>query len=156
MIIATETKMRLDTRPKNKRLPMKPELRELIDAYCAKAAELIPRLAEALGFKLPITNTEWVCFDVPNPRPTCNGLQYFKHGFGVAIKFDGGAIDIDFGDNGEYNGFDADRLFRFATASGFPTPYKDYREVEADIKEAVAKGQLRYSGYILYYLTNDE
>lgn len=122
MIIAAEAKMGLGMRRMNKMLPMKPELRELIDAYCAKAAVLIPRLSEALDFKLPITNGEWVALQIPGKGITSDGLQYFKHGFGVAIKFDAGAIDIDFGDNGEYNGFDADRLFRFATASDFPTP----------------------------------
>ena len=134
---------------------MKPELRALIEAYCAKAAELIPRLAKMLGFKLPITNTEWVGFQVPTPGPTSDDLKYFKHGFGVAIRYDGGVIDIDFGDDGEYNGFDADRLFKFATASRFPTPYKSHYEVEADLKEALAQGQVRFSGYILYYLTID-
>ncbi len=135
---------------------MKPELRELITAYCAKASEVIPRLAQALGFKLPITNTEWVLFDPPGRDETSDGLKYFKHGFGVAIKFEGGAIDIDFGDHGEYNGFDAYRLFKFAKNSHFPSRYESEREVEADIKEALALGQLRYSGYILYYLTDTE
>lgn len=131
--------------------------RELIDAYCDKAAELIPRLSKALGFKLPITNGEWVSLDIPGRGTTNDGLQYFKHGFGVAIKFDGGAIDLDFGDNGEYDGFDADRLFRFAIASHFPTLYKNHREVEADVKDAEAKSELRFSGYILYYRAkNDE
>ena len=77
---------------------MKNELQELIDAYRAKASELIPLLSEALGFKLPITNTEWVGLDIPHRGQTSDGLKYFKHGYGVAIKFDGGEIDIDFGD----------------------------------------------------------
>lgn len=135
---------------------MKNELRQLIDAYCAKAAELVPRLANELGFKLPITNTEWAMLQIPHPEKNPDkiegNLQFFKHGFGVAIKFDGGVIDLDFGDNGEYDGFDASRLFRFAKASGMQTRYADEREVEADIKEAESRGELRYSGYILYYL----
>lgn len=134
---------------------MKSELRNLIEAYRTAASEPIPRLSEALGFKLPITNTRWVGLDIPHKGITGDGLQYFKHGYGVAIKFDGGAIDIDFGDEGEYDGFDGWRLFRFAKDSNFHTPYKDHREVEADIKDAEAKGQLRYSGYILYYLNSD-
>lgn len=134
---------------------MKNELQELIDAYRAKASELIPLLSEALGFKLPITNTEWVGLDIPHRGQTSDGLKYFKHGYGVAIKFDGGEIDIDFGDKGEYDGFDGWRLFRFAETNHIRTPYKDFHEVEADIEDALAKGQLRYSGYILYYLNND-
>lgn len=135
---------------------MKNELRELINAYCTKASELIPRLSKSLGFELPITNGAWASLDIPYRGKTSDGLQYFKHGFGVAIHFDDRKIDIDFGDNGEYDGFDADRLFRFATASHFPTPYKNHREVEADIKDAVAQGELRFSGYILYYLNHHE
>jgi len=135
---------------------MKNDLRKLINAYCSKASELIPRLSTALGFELPIKNGAWASLDIPYRGKTDDGLQYFKHGFGVAIKFDGGEIDVDFGDNGEYDGFDGWRLFRFAKASDFQTPYKDHCEVEADIKDAESKGQLRYSGYILYYLNHYE
>ena len=134
---------------------MKNELRELIDAYREKTSVLIPRLSKTLGFTLPITNTNWACLDIPHRGKTDDGIQYFKHGFGVAVKFDGGEIDIDFGDKGEFDGFDGWRLFRFAEESKFRTPYKNHREVEADIIDAEAKGELRYSGYILYYLNND-
>jgi len=93
---------------------MKRELRELIEAYCTKASELIPRLSEALGFKLPITNGEWVGLDISGRGKTDDGLQYFKHGFGVAIHFEGGKIDIDFGEIGGYDGFDGWGLFPFS------------------------------------------
>lgn len=135
---------------------MKNELLELIEAYRAKASELIPRLSASLGFKLPITNTEWTGLDIPPQGKTSDGLQYFKHGYGVAIKYDGGVIDVDFGDRGEYDGFDAWRLFRFAEECKFDTPYQDFREIEADIKDAESGRQLRFSGYILYYLCNDK
>lgn len=131
------------------------ELRELIDAYHSKAFELIPQLFKALELTLPISKTDWVRLDVPQRGKVGDSLQYFKHGYGVAIKFDGGEIDIDFGDKGEYNGFDGWRLFRFAEESNFRTPYKDHREVEADIIDAVQNGQLRDSGYSLYFLNND-
>ena len=133
---------------------MKTELRELIEAYQTKAAELIPRLAGALGFNLPVKDSEWAGLDIPHRGKTVDGLEYFKHGFGMAIKYDGGVIDIDFGDKGEYDGFDAWRLFRFAEESKLPTPYVDHRQVEFDMKEAEASGELRFSGYILYYFSN--
>ncbi len=135
---------------------MKTELRELIEAYRSKASELIPRLSNALGFKLPITNADWVGLDIPHRGNTSDGLQYFKHGYGVAIKYNGGEIDIDFGSKGEYDGFDGERLFRFAEEGNIKTPYKDHRQVEVDINDAESKGQLRYSGYILYYYQNND
>ncbi len=131
---------------------MKSELRELIEAYRAKASELVPRLSASLGFKLPITNNDWTGLDIPQRGKTSDGLRYFKHGFGVAIRYDGGEIDVDFGDQGEYDGFDAWRLFRFAEENEVKTPYNDHREIDADIKDAESRGQLRFSGHILYYL----
>lgn len=126
----------------------------MIEAYRSKASELIPRLSESLGFTLPITNLEWVSFNIPQRGQTAEGLHYFKHGYGVAIRYDGGEIDIDFGDNGEYDGFDGYRLFRFAVESNMRIPYRNAQELVADIKEAESKGEIWYSGYILYYLSN--
>lgn len=134
---------------------MKNELRQLIDAYCAKASELIPHLANAIKFKLPISNINWALLDIPCRGKTADGLEYYKHGYGVAIKYDGGEIDIDFGSQGEYNGFDAYRLMSFAEENNIPILYDNFRELESDFKDAEKKGQLRYSGYILYYLRDD-
>ncbi len=134
---------------------MKNALRDLIEAYISKAAELVPRLLVSLGSQLPITNNEWVALRIPQSGMTSDGLIYFKHGYGVAIEYDGGELDIDFGDQGQYDGFDAWRLFSFAMEGKIQTPYKNHREIEADIKDAESKGQLRYSGYILYYLCNE-
>jgi hypothetical protein len=133
---------------------MKTELRQLIEAYQTKAAELIPRLSKALGFNLPVNNSEWAGLDIPHRGKTPDGLEYFKHGYGVAIKYEGGVIDVDFGDKGEYDGFDAWRIFRFAEESKLSTPYVEHRQVESDMKEAEASGELRFSGYILYYVSN--
>lgn len=134
---------------------MKRELRELIEAYRSKASELIPRLSESLGFELPMANNEWAGFNIPQRGQTAEGLHYFKHGYGVAVKYDGGEIDIDFGDNGEYDGFEGNRLFRFAVENNIRIPYGNAQELVADIKEAESKGEVWYSGYILYYLNNN-
>ncbi len=134
---------------------MKNDLQELIDAYRAKAFELVPRLSKALDFALPITNIEWAGLAIPHRGRTNNGLHYFKHGVGVTIKFDGGEIDIDFGKKGEYDGFDGWRLLSFAEKSFIRTSYKDLDELEVDIKNAEAKGQIRFSGGSLYYLNNN-
>lgn len=133
---------------------MNPELRKLIKEYLSVALDLVPKLSLALKFELPVTNEEWVALDIPQIGSTDSGIEYFKHGYGVKIKDSGRVIDIDFGNNGEYDGFDAWRLFSFSEESNISTSYTDHREIEYDIKEAVSAGELIFSGYILYYLNN--
>ena len=131
---------------------MKKELRNLIDLYLTKTAELVPKIAYALGVTLPITNIEWANLNVPQRGTTDTGLHFFKHGYGVTIKYVGGEINVDFGANGEYNGFDAWRLFRFAEVTGTQIPYKDHLEIAAELEEGEKNKEVRFSGYILYYL----
>ena len=134
---------------------MKCELLSLIEAYCTKAENLVPRLAMALNIKLPITNLEWAALDIKTSGTTNDGLGYFKHGFGVEIQFKGGIIDIDFGNNGEYKGFDAWRLYKFAKESRIDTRYKNEIDLKNDIIQAQSLGQLHYAGH-LYYLNKKD
>lgn len=59
--------------------------------------------------------------------------------------------DLDLGDAGQTNGFDAWRLFDYAEQNKVDTPYKSVEEVEQAIKRAFQKDEIRFSGYILYY-----
>lgn len=126
-------------------------LDQLITKYVDVAAELFPRVAKHLGASIPITNTEWACLGVAQRGSTPDGIDYFKHGYGVAMKDGKHKIDIDLGENGEMNGFDAWRLFDFAQGSKIQTPFGSDKEIESAVKEAEKSGELVYSGYILYY-----
>lgn len=126
-------------------------LDDLITKYVDVAAQLFPRVAEHLGALIPITNTEWACLGVPQRGSTPDGIDYFKHGYGVAMADGKHKIDLDLGENGEINGFDAWRLFDFAQGSKIQTSFGSHEEVESVIQEAERSGELTYSGYILYY-----
>ena len=65
-------------------------------------------------------------------------------------------IDLDLGENGEIDGFDAWRLFGFAQDSKIETSFGTHKEVESAMQEAVEYGELTYSGYILYYRKKQE
>jgi hypothetical protein len=134
---------------------MNASLRKLITAYQAKARKMARLLAKELNIKLPITNNEWAALQIDQRGTTSKGLKYFKHGYGVAIRHDGWEIDIDFGDKGEIDGFDAHKLFNFAGVNGFQIPYKNETEIESEIKRAVRDGEVRHCGRSLYYIKNE-
>ena len=130
---------------------MNSDLDELITKYVDVAAELFPRVAQHLGASASISNTDWAMLGVPERGITSDGIKYFKHGYGVVITDGKRKIDLDLGDNGEINGFDAWRLFDFAESNKIPTSFGSHKEIETSIKEAVVSGELTHSGYILYY-----
>ena len=126
-------------------------LDDLITRYVDVAADLFPKVAEHLGVSIPISNMEWTCLDVPQRGSTPDGIDYFKHGYGVAMSNGEYKIDLDLGGKGEINGFDGWRLFDFAECSRIQTSFGSHKEIEFAIQQAVNSGELTYSGYILYY-----
>lgn len=126
-------------------------LDDLIAKYIDVAGRFFPRVTEHLGASIPISNMEWACLGVPQRGSTPDGIDYFKHGYGVAMTDGKHKIDIDLGENGEINGFDAWRLFNFAQDSEIHTPFGSHKEIESAIQEAVKLDELAYSGYKLYY-----
>lgn len=126
-------------------------LDELITKYVNVAAELFPRVAEHIGASIPITNMEWACLGVPQQGNTPDGVRYFKHGYGVVMTDGTHKIDLDLGDTGQIDGFDAWRLFSFARKNDIETSFRSHEEIESAMQDAVEAGELTYSGYLLYY-----
>ena len=134
---------------------MNKELLKIISLYQSAIADLFPRLAKHLKIKLPISNIDWANMDTEQRGETPCGIQYFIHGYGVAMKNKNTAVDFDLGNNGQINGVDPFRLWEFINSSKNNTKYQSPKEIEKDIKQAVKNGDMIYSGYILYYLKND-
>ncbi len=95
-------------------ISMNSDLDELISKYVDVAAAMFPRVAEHLGVSPPISNMKWANLNVQQRGSTTDGINYFKHGYGVAMTDGKRKIDLDIGENGEINGFDGWRLFDFA------------------------------------------
>ncbi|BDM81436.1 DUF6896 domain-containing protein [Acaryochloris marina] len=126
-------------------------LDELILSYVKCAESLFCRVASHLQLSLPISNRDWACLGIAQRGETEDGVKYFKHGYGVAMDDGSHYADLDLGDAGQTNGFDAWRLFDYAEQNKVDTPYKSVEEVEQAIKRAFQKDEIRFSGYILYY-----
>ena len=63
-------------------------------------------------------------------------------------------IDLDLGDAGQIDGFDAWRLFDFAKQNDIVIPYKDESALDAELRRLAKQGDLRRRGK-LYYRENE-
>lgn len=135
---------------------MDERLRYLIADYQGTVAAQWNRLRTELGIATPKSDIEWAANSIPGRGRLSNGVEYFKHGHGCALRYPGGAVDFDFGRAGEIDGFDASRLWDFAEANGQSYGFGGFKEVDAVIKRASADGELQFSGYILYYLNTSK
>ena len=65
-----------------------------------------------------------------------------------------GAVDFDFGEQGEIDGFDSWRLAGFAGTRLSEYGFANEAALNDCFKAEVAAGSLVYSGYILHYLSH--
>lgn len=129
---------------------MDTRLENLIDNYLASVSAAVELLARS-GISLPSTNTEWACNGLEGRGELADGTRYFKHGYGCAVHLPTGAVDFDFGESGEVNGFDLWRLSAFAKAKWSSFGFRNEAEIRPLFEAAIESGEIRFSGYILYY-----
>jgi len=129
---------------------MDTRLARLIADYQVHVAKAVA-LLESAGFRRPNSNTEWAIMRTP-ASPKLDGLMFRKHGYGCFVKGPTWAVDFDFGDTGQIDGFDAWRLAQFAgdklAQYGFESP----EDLQSAFRHANESGDIVYSGYILYYI----
>ena len=92
--------------------------------------------------------------DIPQLGKLIGGIPYFKHGFGCKVKLPRGAVDFDFGEQGQINGFDLWRLLDFAGSRLFKYGFSSEAALKQCFEDEEKAGRLVYSGYILYYLVD--
>lgn len=111
-------------------------------------------MLESAGIPRPVSNIAWAGNGVPGRGALASGFTYHKHGFGCAVNGPAWAVDFDFGDEGQMDGFDAWRLHRFARRRLPEYGFTSEKDIEAALNEAERSGELRFSGYILFYVTD--
>ena len=116
---------------------MDPRLAALIHDHLTQVACAVALLARS-GIARPTSNAAWSGNGLPQSGALQGGARYFKHGFGCAVHMDGRVIDFDFGDAGEINGFNANRLIAFAAAQPVDYRFADAGELKASYVRAVA------------------
>lgn len=128
-------------------------LAQLISDYqeCVRAAL---QLIDESGIPVPPTSGDWAATDIPSFGELKGGIPYWKHGIGCKVSFPTGAVDFDFGEKGEVDGFDLWRLSQF-----FKCSKKDYglcteEALKMSFDAAVNEGSLNYWGSDLYYVVD--
>ena len=96
---------------------MDTKLQRLVSDYQTVVSRRFTQLRTELGFAAPESDVAWACNDLEQKGRLSDGAQYFKHGYGCAIKGATDSVDFDFGENGEIDGFAASSLWEFAVAS---------------------------------------
>ena len=134
---------------------MEQRLSVLIEDYLAAVAKATELLADS-GIPLPNSNIEWACNGIRQVGELKGGIPYFKHGYGCRVTLPTGEVDFDFGDGGQTNGVDLWRLAAFADDRLGKYGFDDEAELKESFERALREQEIKYSGYILHYQTENE
>jgi hypothetical protein len=133
---------------------MDARLRSLITDYRAAVGRAILELRRG-RIAMPISNVGWAIAKIPAEGTLPSGATYEKHGYGCKVSMAEGVVDFDFGDNGEINGFDAWRLWRYAEPRADKYGVTTHMTIREELQTLHALGQLvRESHGSLYYLAD--
>lgn len=131
---------------------MDPRLSRLIRRYQDAVAAAVVALEQS-GIARPASNDAWSGNGIPQRGALVNGGDYFKHGYGCTVRSSLGVVDFDFGDAGQIDGFDAWRLWRFASENDEDHGFASEAELKETFGAAQAAGELVPSDYILWYVS---
>ncbi len=136
---------------------MHPAFLNLIEKFRAAqdraVAFIAGTLREALGVRLPTSQGDWVaiCGETGlHGVRRVNGVQVYCHGYGIELTFPDLAIDFDWGDSGDPDGFDVWRLHFFTRCNSKLVPFAAYAELERWIAAALAAGELARDRSLYY------
>lgn len=133
---------------------MDDELLRIIGLFQRSVEQLFGQVTRYFEIQLPVTNTDWIEISLPVPAEVPGGIKCFKHGFGIAMQQNGGVTNFDLGDNGEIDGFTAAWLAGFVNSHQIATSLSDEKIIQSLIDDGVQTGEIVFSGYINYYLSN--
>jgi len=76
---------------------------------------------------------------VPKEGQLPDGVYFNFHGIGCYFEFETGAIDVDFGPDDRFDGFDFERLVNFIKMSKLPKyrGISDFTDLEMQYKKAI-------------------
>lgn len=133
---------------------MDSRLTNLINDYQKSVREALILMRQS-GIKMPYKSSNWNNTDLSHISTLNGGIHFLQHGVGCQVWLPGGAVDFDFGDNGEISGLDSWRLILFAsdrfTHYGFATK----EDIRACFMDAAEKKILIQHNDNLYYFSGE-
>ncbi|QNR25154.1 MafI family immunity protein [Croceimicrobium hydrocarbonivorans] len=128
---------------------------DLLESFNKAQEKVVLNLKSLWGMKTPMPCTLWVLwsrnqYEIDKFKNDQN-LRIFPHGFGLSYQDDEVYIDFDFGEQGEYKGFDLYRLWLFLESNKMKTVFTNKNQIKKVIDFETTSGALEFSGYINYY-----
>jgi len=128
------------------------DLDRLIGDFREAQDEAVTVILNELKLPLPVSNRHWVVYCVEQglyEMESLNGVGICAHGFGIEITKGELAVDFDWGDHGEADGFDAWRLWKFSDQND-PENICTHELVIGWLEDAHKSGELIESGSLYY------
>ncbi|MEM7165861.1 MAG: hypothetical protein AAF581_10375 [Planctomycetota bacterium] len=127
---------------------MESSLAQLIADFQRRAAQAVALLQSA-GVDLPESNLAWAS-DARPPAELPGGFRCRKHGFGCVVSGPDWCVDFDFGEEGQFDGFDAWRLFWFAQRANGHYDFETLADMRTAVEAATTEGALTRKGQMWY------
>ena len=127
---------------------MDKRLLSLISDYQLAVPQAVELMAAA-GIERPTSDSAWAGLDIPQQGKLQGSASYWKYGYGCAVRSSGIAVDFDFGENGEIDGFDAWRVIGFAGPRLGAYGFSSGNELKTLFDAAAQSRDLTFSGYLI-------
>jgi hypothetical protein len=125
------------------------DIRPLIRDYLAATAAAVDDLRLAYPMLVNVLHRRQL--GIPQGGTLPSGRTFWFHGIGCRFELNGVVVDMDFGSNGETDGFDAWRVYSFFKGQGCETKIMLF-EVENALLQMLNAGELvRREGRSLYF-----
>lgn len=124
---------------------MNQELSRIINLFNDAQKEAVYILENQFGCSRPTSDMDFIARCKPaiqNQNYESGGYRIRPHGIGMEIDIHGVRIDFDFGENGEFNGFDSWRLFNFIKKNKIKTTISSEKEMKELLKNAISNGYI--------------
>ena len=134
---------------------MDENLRKLIESFNESQKKAIDVMVNEFGYQRPENIDDFLRYFSKSGKYLyeCNGYKILPHGFGMWVDLKDVIIDFDLGRNGEINGFDPWRLYRYQQENHLEMWFQSVRAVEKVVEDSVKSGEIFKSEHFNYYLS---
>jgi hypothetical protein len=132
---------------------MNKQLAQLISDYQAAVGVAILLMTET-GIEIPSSGRDWAVLDIPAHGELNGGIKYYKHGQGCAVYLPEGEVDFDFGQQGQTDGFDEWRLWKFCEQRPNIYAFETHQALVDCVQHALKEKKLVAPLHDLYYVVD--